>query len=75
MDDTALLVDGMTCVHCERAVTAELERLPQVEGVEADATSGRVRVLHSAPLNPAVVAEAIADAGYTLRSSAERPRG
>lgn len=63
-----LWVNGMTCAHCERAVTAELSSLAGVEEVRVDAVSGRIRLTHAVPLEPTVIARAIEQAGYELKS-------
>lgn len=67
MAELEFWVDGMSCAHCARAVTAELSALDGVDDVRVDVVSGRVQVTHDAPLLQAVVAQAIHDAGYELR--------
>ncbi|WP_300594026.1 heavy metal-associated domain-containing protein [Microbacterium sp.] len=61
-------VNGMTCAHCERAVTAELVSLDGVRDVRVDAATGSVVIQHDAPLIRAAVQAAVEDAGYELRS-------
>lgn len=61
-------VNGMTCEHCERAVTAELSALPGIVDVQVDAASGRVQMTHETPLERAAVESAVQDAGYTVRA-------
>ncbi len=61
-------VNGMTCEHCERAVTAELSALPGIVDVRVDAASGRVQLGHDTPLDLNSVESAVEDAGYTVRS-------
>jgi len=68
VSELELQVSGMTCVHCERAVTAELVRLDGVNDVDANAETGRVRITCSAPLGRAEIEQAISDAGYALTS-------
>lgn len=66
---TELQVDGMTCAHCVRAVTAELRSLPGVRDVSIDlVTDGtsRVHVRSEAPLDDDAVDAAIVEAGYRL---------
>lgn len=66
---TELRVDGMTCGHCVKAVTSELRALPGVDAVEVELVEGgasQVRVQSTAALDPAAVAAAIDEAGYTL---------
>ncbi|MBT1596805.1 heavy-metal-associated domain-containing protein [Curtobacterium flaccumfaciens] len=59
-------VVGMTCEHCERRVTGELEAIAGVELVTADAATGLIVV--TAPTRPdaAAIAEAVDEAGYEL---------
>ncbi|MFD8978826.1 heavy-metal-associated domain-containing protein [Streptomyces sp. NPDC059564] len=59
-------VTGMTCGHCEGAVTAELTALPGVTSVKAVATTGEVTVVSAAPLAEADVRAAVDEAGYEL---------
>ncbi|MGW2372814.1 MULTISPECIES: heavy-metal-associated domain-containing protein [Kitasatospora] len=63
---TVLTVDGMSCGHCERTVSAGLAALPGVTDVVADAPSGRVTVASARPLEPAAVRSAVDGAGFTL---------
>jgi copper chaperone CopZ len=59
-------VTGMTCEHCVRAVTAELSKLPSIERVEVDLSSGVVTVSADRELDESEIAAAIKDAGYEL---------
>jgi copper chaperone len=59
-------VAGMTCRHCELAVSAELQRIPTVTGVIVDVAAGRVTLEASRPVDPAAIASAIEDAGYEV---------
>lgn len=59
-------VDGMTCEHCVRAVTAEMLLLAGVQQVDVDLESGAVTVVSNAPLDREAVAEAVDEAGYSL---------
>jgi len=64
-----LMVAGMTCAHCVRAVTSELSALPGVTTVDVDLQAGAVTpvtVTSETELDPADVATAIDEAGYTL---------
>lgn len=61
-------VDGMSCGHCVDAVTAELVKLPGVQSVDVDLGSGAVKVSSNTELDDAAVAEAVDEAGYTVRS-------
>ncbi|MEW1973644.1 heavy-metal-associated domain-containing protein [Microbacterium profundi] len=68
MTEFEFWVNGMTCEHCEGAVTAELAALPTVVGTHVDAVSGRVVITSSARVDRAAVERAVEDAGYTVRS-------
>ena len=59
-------VDGMTCEHCVRAVSAEVGALPGVVDVTVDLPSGAVTVTSGAPLDRGSVAAAVDEAGYVL---------
>jgi copper chaperone len=66
---TELEVRGMTCGHCVQAVTDELAAVPGVASVSVDLVAGGVSgvtVTSSRPLDPAVVAAAVDEAGYAL---------
>ena len=59
-------VIGMSCHHCEVAVTAELSKLPGVSRVDVDVAAGTVTTCSDRPLARHDVAVAIDDAGYEL---------
>lgn len=59
-------VVGMTCSHCEMAVTAELFKLEGVTRVAVDIASGTVITESVEPLPRSLVAAAIDEAGYEL---------
>jgi copper chaperone CopZ len=59
-------VAGMTCGHCEHAVTAELSKLDGVTRVTVDLAAGTVIAESVEPLRAAAVAAAIDEAGYRL---------
>ncbi|MFD8753545.1 heavy-metal-associated domain-containing protein [Kitasatospora sp. NPDC059577] len=63
---TVFAVDGMSCGHCERTVSAGLSALPGVTDVVADAAGGRVTVASAQPLDEAAVRGAVEGAGFTL---------
>ncbi|WIA96971.1 heavy-metal-associated domain-containing protein [Curtobacterium sp. MCBA15_004] len=62
-------VVGMTCEHCERRVTGELEAIAGVESVTADAATGLVIITSPTQPDAAAVAEAVDEAGYELASA------
>ncbi|WP_395298285.1 heavy-metal-associated domain-containing protein [Kitasatospora hibisci] len=63
---TVLSVDGMSCGHCERTVSAGLSALPGVTGVTADAPTGRVTVASAQPLDEALLRNAVDAAGFAF---------
>jgi len=68
---TTLSVDGMTCAHCVRAVTEELNALDGVTVVDVELHAGGaslVRYESARPVDAAEIAAAIDEAGYSLRS-------
>ncbi|MBL1098061.1 heavy-metal-associated domain-containing protein [Streptomyces coffeae] len=63
---TVYRVTGMTCGHCESAVTEELGALSGVSSVKAVASTGQVTVVSAAPLDDEAVRAAVDEAGYEL---------
>ncbi|MCQ8770738.1 heavy-metal-associated domain-containing protein [Streptomyces telluris] len=63
---TVYRVTGMTCGHCESAVTEEISALPGVVSVKAVAAAGQVTVTSAAPLDDEAVRAAVDEAGYEL---------
>ncbi|MFJ6049058.1 heavy-metal-associated domain-containing protein [Streptomyces sp. NPDC092307] len=61
---TVYRVTGMTCGHCEGAVTTEVSALPGVSTVKAVAATGEVTVVSAAPLADEDVRAAVDEAGY-----------
>lgn len=59
-------VVGMTCEHCVRAVSTEVQDIAGVSSAQVDLAAGTVTVTSDAPLDQAAVAEAIDEAGYEL---------
>lgn len=64
--ETIYQIKGMTCGHCEAAVSGELNRLAGVQAVAADAATGIARVTSDAPLPVDEVRAAVDEAGYEL---------
>ncbi|MBX5475487.1 MAG: heavy-metal-associated domain-containing protein [Thermoleophilia bacterium] len=56
-------VPGMSCAHCEQAVTRELTQVAGVESVEVDLETKLV-VVRGASLDDKALRAAIAEAGY-----------
>ena len=57
-------VQGMSCGHCERAVTQAVKALDPAAQVKVDLAGGKVEVQTAQPRE--AVAKAIADEGYTV---------
>ncbi|MFI9200250.1 heavy-metal-associated domain-containing protein [Streptomyces sp. NPDC053048] len=65
MTTTVYKVTGMTCGHCESAVTSEVSALAGVTSVQAVAATGLVTVT-GGPLDDEAVRAAVDEAGYEL---------
>ncbi|MFJ6851595.1 heavy-metal-associated domain-containing protein [Streptomyces sp. NPDC091271] len=63
---TVYEVKGMTCGHCEGAVTEEVSGIEGVTSVKAEAATGRVTITSAAPLTEDAVRAAVDEAGYEL---------
>lgn len=63
---TTYRVIGMTCEHCERAVSGEISKLAGVVDVDVDLETGAVAVTSDAPLVEAEIAGAVKEAGYEI---------
>ncbi|MGP3949493.1 heavy-metal-associated domain-containing protein [Streptomyces sp. 7N604] len=63
-------VKGMTCGHCEGAVTEEISAVEGVASVRAVATTGLVTVVSAAPLADEAVRAAVDEAGYEFAGPA-----
>ena len=59
-------VVGMTCGHCEQAVSGELRKLPGVTDVRIDLATGNVTVDSDQALDDAAVHAAVEEAGYEM---------
>lgn len=68
MSEFTFEVSGMTCEHCEHAVSSELSQLPGVQNVVADANTGRVSVTHDLPVDRSSWEAAVGEAGYKVGS-------
>ncbi|TDC20934.1 copper chaperone [Streptomyces sp. 8K308] len=72
MSDTITYrVSGMSCGHCEKAISAEVGALPGVAEVSAAADTGLVTVVAETPLTDDAVRAAVDEAGYELLGRAE----
>ncbi|WP_328503047.1 cation transporter [Streptomyces sp. NBC_00457] len=59
-------VSGMSCGHCEGAVSGEISELPGVSSVKAVASTGEVTVTSEAALDEEAVRTAVDEAGFEL---------
>ncbi|GAA4003972.1 heavy-metal-associated domain-containing protein [Deinococcus rubellus] len=59
---TELIVTGMTCGHCQTAVTKALQAVPGVENVSVDLESGTAQIQGQA--NEQALIAAVKDEGY-----------
>jgi copper chaperone len=65
MESRTYSVRGMTCGHCEAAVTTEVMGIDGVDHVEVDLASGSVEV-RGPSFSDEQVASAVAEAGYEM---------
>lgn len=63
METRTYTVAGMSCGHCEAAVTEEVLAVPGVESVDVDLATKRVAV-HGDGLDDVAIRAAIDEAGY-----------
>lgn len=63
---TVYAVSGMTCGHCEKAVSSALSALEGVTGVTVDVSAGLATVISVGELEDERVRDAIDEAGYEL---------
>ncbi|MEU2283165.1 heavy-metal-associated domain-containing protein [Streptomyces sp. NPDC013178] len=63
---TVYKVSGMSCGHCEGAVSAEISGLPGVSSVQAVASTGEVTVVSTVALDEKAVRDAVDEAGFEL---------
>ena len=60
----SFIVTGMTCGHCEKAVTRALKQIDSQAEVQIDRSSGKVDVQSEQPRE--TLAKAIAEEGYAV---------
>lgn len=64
MSTTEYKVTGMTCGHCEMSVREEVGNVPGVQEIEVSATTGKLVVTSTEPVDDAAVLAAVDEAGY-----------
>ncbi len=57
-------VTGMSCSHCEHAITEEVSGVAGVTDIEVSAESGRLVVTGEESIDAAAVIAAVDEAGY-----------
>ncbi|MFF5309477.1 heavy-metal-associated domain-containing protein [Streptomyces massasporeus] len=67
---TVFKVSGMSCGHCEGAVSGEISQIPGVSSVTAVAKTGEVTVVSTAPIDDKAVRDAVDEAGFELAGRA-----
>lgn len=65
MTTTEYQVAGMTCGHCEVAITREVSQVAGVESIDVSAATGTLVVTSTGELDDAQVLAAVEEAGYT----------
>ena len=64
MEARSILVNGMSCDHCARAVRAEVGKLPGVAEIDVDVAAGQVRITGPCLPGDAALRDAVEEAGY-----------
>lgn len=70
--EKTLHVRDMSCAQCERNIERALQELPCVEHAEADHRAGTVRIVVAGGVPDALIAQCVADAGYTVETGGAR---
>jgi copper chaperone CopZ len=66
MSEAVYSVSGMSCGHCESAITKEVTAIPGVTSVKAVASTGLLTIDSAQPVDEDVVRAAVDEAGYEL---------
>ena len=69
MTNSNFTVVGMTCHSCAMTVTDEVTQVPGVDDISVDLATGRLTVTADSALDPALIKNAVEDAGYRLAAS------
>jgi len=73
LDKLVYGVPGVTCEHCQAAISKEVGAVPGVESVDVDLTTKLVTV-RGAGIWDAAVRDAIDEAGYDIADGGEAAR-
>ena len=66
MSETTIKITGMSCSGCENRVQNALKNIDGVEEVEADHTTGIVKVAAKSEVSEDVIKEKITDLGFEV---------
>ena len=69
MTTKTFLVPGMTCGHCQGAVTDELSKINGVTNVDVDLDSKKVTIESEAVVEWEVIVDAVDEAGFEAIAS------
>jgi copper chaperone CopZ len=69
MTTTTFLVPGMTCGHCQGAVTDELSKINGVTHVDVDLDSKKVTIESESDVEWQVIVDAVDEAGFEAVAS------
>jgi copper chaperone len=70
MTEVILTISGMTCGGCVNSVTRVLQAVPGVQQANVTLVPSQARVSYDAALaNPEKLAQAVAEAGFTVTAS------
>jgi copper chaperone len=64
VETRSIVVAGMSCEHCARAIRTEIGQLPGVTGVDVDVAAGTVLISGERLPGDAALRQAVAEAGY-----------
>ena len=65
--EKTMKIEGMMCPHCERHVTQALSALPGITEVKADHKAATVIICSEGPVDEAILAATIKEAGYDYK--------
>ena len=68
MEEITYSVPGMSCAHCEHAISSELSKVEGVASVDVDLNTKLV-VVHGSDLDDGALRAAIDEAGYEAEAA------
>jgi len=63
---TTVNIKGMSCSHCEMAVSQALKQMGDIKDVKIDLAGGKAVIEHESPIDMVKVKDAIEKAGYEV---------